>query len=72
MQQQGKGVSGHTKMVITSVNKLANINFVQILTTICNITKFRGGQFQIQEVLGNTGYLGLLPMSRTVSCRQSR
>ena len=48
------------------VNKLANINFVQILTIICNITKFRWGQFQIQEVLCNMGHFGLLRMSRTV------
>ena len=40
---------GHTKMVINLVNKPANINFVQILTIICNITKFREDCFKYQK-----------------------
>ena len=72
MQYQCKGVSGHTKLAINLVNKPENINFVRILTIICNVTKFRGGQFQIQEVPCNMGFFGLLCMSRTVSHRQSR
>ena len=72
MQYQCKVVSDHTKLAINSVNKPENINFVQILTIVCNITKFRGGQLQIQEVLCNSGYFGLLHMSRTLSHSQSR
>ena len=42
-----KGVPGHTKPPIRLVDKPEYNNFLRILTIVCNITKFRGGQFQI-------------------------
>ena len=50
MEKLGEDVHiGCTKLVINLAIKMVNINFIQILTILANITKFKGDSFKYRK-----------------------